>query len=80
MTDLRCYGRDLSTADKLKQRITIRSNYLEQLNLLVNEDVQLSLNSTVIIQDCIGSDNFDTTLQFPAAASGCHTCGLSGEL
>jgi len=46
LSDLRCYGKDLTSNSTLKQRITIRSKYEEQLNLLVNEDVRISLNST----------------------------------
>jgi hypothetical protein len=80
LDDLRCYGRDLSNFDRLKQRITIRSMYVSQLELLVNEDVQLSLNETVFTQNCEGEEELDYTIDFPVSTSSCGSCGFFGDL
>ena len=81
LSDLRCYGRDLSTEERLKQRITIRANDEELLELLVNEDVTVSLNSTVFTQDCVvPEEELDTTLEFPRSTSSCNSCGMHDDL
>lgn len=77
LSDLRCYGKDLSDEEKLKQRVTIRSNFIEQLELLVNEDVKVSLNTTAFSQACEGVEDLETTLDFPKSTSSCNSCGCT---
>lgn len=80
MSDLRCYGYDLSNDSRLKTKITIRSHDREALELLVNQDVALKLNETSFSQDCVERENLDLTLKFPKATKSCQTCGIFDEL
>ena len=82
LEDLRCYGSEIESDGGVKQRITIRSNDEEQLNLLVNQDVQIKLKEDVFSQECtLPKNGLDTTLEFPVSSSSCHTCGaLHGDL
>ena len=74
--DIRCYGKDVSNDDEVVQRITIRSNDRDKLELLVDQDVKLSLNATVFSMDCAGdNEDLDLALEFPVSAPSCHTCG-----
>ena len=80
LSDLRCYGYDLSNDSRLKSKITIRSHYRDVLDLLVNQDVTMRLNETVFTQDCVADENLDLTLKFPRATPSCQTCGFFDEL
>jgi hypothetical protein len=81
LDDIRCVGRDISDDDTIKTRITIRSSDEEQLNLLVNEDVKISLKDDVFEQDCtMPKKGLDLTLDFPGSTQSCHTCGKDGDL
>lgn len=57
-------------------RITIRADDSETLDLLVNQDVKVSLKSDAFTQDCVeGEEPLDTSLDFPVSAPSCNSCG-----